>query len=103
MFHSQIYAGSHNQTIAEMAANLHLRLALFRRAQFRAPGRLQRSLAEHDAVVKAIVAADPQGAHTAMLHHVSLVEDTYEQSQAPPPRPDSRIPQGGERPVGVAG
>lgn len=78
-FHSQIYAGAHNPTIAEIAANLRIRLAPFRRAQFRAPGRLARSLAEHEAVVKAILAADPQGAHAAMLHHVSLVEDTYEQ------------------------
>lgn len=82
-FHTQIYAGGHNATIAEMASNLRLRLAPFRRAQFRAPGRLARSLAEHDEVVDAILAADAQRAHAAMLHHVSLVEDTYEQFAGP--------------------
>src|SRR3984885_9113097 len=55
------------------------RLAPFRRAQFRTEGRTSRSNAEHAAVVKAILACDPSAAHTAMIHHMSLVEDSFGQ------------------------
>ncbi|MYZ48772.1 GntR family transcriptional regulator [Propylenella binzhouense] len=78
-FHSQIYAGTHNAVIAEMTANMRRRLSPFRRAQFRAPGRLSLSHAEHGAVLQAILAARAAEAHATMLHHVSLVEDAYEQ------------------------
>jgi DNA-binding GntR family transcriptional regulator len=78
-FHAMIYAGAHNEVIAEITTNLRRRLSPFRRAQFRAAGRLPRSHAEHDAVVKAILSGDSAAAHAAMLHHVSLVEDAFEQ------------------------
>ena len=55
------------------------RLAPFRRAQFRTAGRLPRSYSEHEAVVRAILAGEAMAAHAAMLHHVSLVEDAFEQ------------------------
>jgi DNA-binding GntR family transcriptional regulator len=77
-FHSAIYAGSHNTTLADFALGLRRRLGPFRRAQFRIEGRLTRSNREHDAVVRAILAGDAAGAHAAMLHHVSLVEDAFE-------------------------
>ena len=38
-FHTQIYAGAHNETLASFAAGLRRRLAPFRRAQFRTEGR----------------------------------------------------------------
>lgn len=77
LFHSQIYAGAHNPILAEMAAGLRRRLQPFRRAQFRGPGRLPRSLAEHGTITAAIVGGDVSGAHAAMLHHVSLVEEAF--------------------------
>jgi len=77
-FHSAIYAGSHNAPLAEYALNLRRRVGPFRRAQFQVEGRLLRSNQEHDAVVRAILSGDAAGAHAAMLHHVSLVEDAFE-------------------------
>jgi DNA-binding GntR family transcriptional regulator len=77
-FHESIYAGAHNAVLAGFTAQLRRRLAPFRRAQFRIAGRLPRSHAEHDAVVKAILFGDSTAAHAAMLHHVSLVEDAYD-------------------------
>ncbi len=77
-FHSAIYAGSHNAPLAEYAMNLRRRVGPYRRAQFRVDGRLLRSNQEHDAVVRAIVSGDAAGAHAAMIHHVSLVEDAFE-------------------------
>lgn len=77
-FHMSIYAGAHNEPIAEFARSLRRRVAPFRRAQFWVEGRLLRSNQEHDAVVRAILSGDAAGAHAAMLHHVSLVEDAFE-------------------------
>jgi DNA-binding GntR family transcriptional regulator len=77
-FHGAIYAGSHNAPLAEYAMNLRRRVGPFRRAQFQVDGRLVRSNQEHDAVVRAILSGDAAGAHAAMLHHVSLVEDAFE-------------------------
>ena len=77
-FHLAIYAGTHNEPIAEITRGLRRRVAPFRRAQFWVEGRLLRSSQEHDAVVRAILSGDAGGAHAAMLHHVSLVEDAFE-------------------------
>ena len=77
--HTMIYKGAHNAVLAETAASIRRRLAPFRRAQFHLEGRLPRSLAEHDAVVSAIVRGDAAAAHAAMLHHVTLVEQSFEE------------------------
>jgi DNA-binding GntR family transcriptional regulator len=77
-FHLAIYAGTHNEPIADITRGLRRRVAPFRRAQFWVDGRLLRSNQEHDAVVRAILTGDAAGAHAAMLHHVSLVEDAFE-------------------------
>ncbi len=78
-FHTQIYAGAHNEILSDFATGLRRRLAPFRRAQFRTEGRLSRSHNEHAAVVKAILACDAAAAHAAMFHHMSLVEDSFGQ------------------------
>ncbi len=77
-FHAAIYAGAHNPVLEEFALGLRRRLAPYRRLQFQAPGRLKQSHTEHAAVVKAIAAGDAATAHAAMLHHVSLVEVTFD-------------------------
>jgi DNA-binding GntR family transcriptional regulator len=78
IFHALIYAGAHNGVLQDASKALRRRLSPYRRAQFRTDGRLPRSHAEHDAVVKAIISGDPAGAHAAMLHHVDLVEASFE-------------------------
>lgn len=81
-FHVMIYRGSHNPTLADIATGLRSRLAPFRRAQFQAPGRLRSSHAEHNVVVEAITRGDAATAHSAMLNHVSLIEDAFEKLAA---------------------
>jgi len=78
-FHTLLYAGAHNPVIAEMTAALRRRLAPYRRVQFNLEGRPPRSHAEHDAVVRAVVAGDANAAHAAMLEHVMLVEASFEE------------------------
>ena len=56
-FHDVIYAGSHNSFLREQAQQLHRRLRPYRRLQLRVRDRMSTSFSEHDAVVKAIVAA----------------------------------------------
>ena len=77
--HALVYAGAHNGVVADMATALRRRLAPFRRAQFYVDGRLARSHVEHDAVVSAIVRGDAAAAHAAMLDHVTLVEQSFEE------------------------
>lgn len=78
-FHTSIYAGSHNDYLAEITLSTRRRLSPFRRAQFRALGRLALSHMEHDRVVTAILRGDREGAANAMRSHIAIVHDAYEQ------------------------
>jgi DNA-binding GntR family transcriptional regulator len=81
-FHLAIYAGAHNPALQDFAVSLRRRLDPFRRAQFRMPDRLNQSHIEHERVVRAILAGDAALAHAAMLDHVNLVEDAFDQIAA---------------------
>lgn len=78
-FHTSLYAGSHNGYLEEITRSTRLRLSPFRRAQFRALGRLALSHREHDRVVTAILRGDRDGAAAGMRDHISIVHDAYEQ------------------------
>lgn len=68
-FHLAIYAGARNMTIQETALNLRQRLAPFRLRIFFSPDRVQTSLAEHDAIVQAILTQNSDEAAQAMRKH----------------------------------
>jgi DNA-binding GntR family transcriptional regulator len=74
-FHTQLYSGAHNDHIFELVTQTRARLAPFRRAQFRLPGRLAKSFDEHDAIVAAIMRADANAATQAAYSHVAIVSD----------------------------
>lgn len=74
-FHTRLYVGAHNTHIQELVGLTRSRLAPFRRAQFRIPGRLAKSWDEHDAIVTAILRGDAAGAEAAARAHVSIVSD----------------------------
>ena len=96
-FHGAIYAGAHNAVLAEIATRLRRRLLPYRRAQFRAPGRLRLSHAEHEDVMAAILRGNAAEAHAAMLHHVTLVEEAFEQlGMVEPGRKRPERPQRGQ-------
>ncbi|MCS0503405.1 GntR family transcriptional regulator [Ancylobacter mangrovi] len=78
-FHTTIYDGSHNDYLIEITLGTRRRLSPFRRAQFRALGRLGLSHTEHDRVVTAILRGDREGAIAAMRSHIAIVHDAYEQ------------------------
>jgi DNA-binding GntR family transcriptional regulator len=74
-FHSRLYRGAHNDHICELVTQTRARLAPFRRAQFRLPGRLAKSYDEHAGIVTAIMRADREGAGRAAYAHVAIVSD----------------------------
>jgi DNA-binding GntR family transcriptional regulator len=74
-FHTRLYIGAHSPHIYELTIQTRSRLAPFRRAQFRLPGRLSKSWQEHDAIVTAIMRADGPTAEGAAKAHVSLVSE----------------------------
>ena len=77
-FHTMLYSGAHNSVLEDFALGLRRRLEHFRRAQFRTPRRLAQSHAEHAEIVRAILSGDAPHAHSAMLHHVTLVEIAFD-------------------------
>ncbi|WP_248304780.1 GntR family transcriptional regulator [Breoghania sp. L-A4] len=78
LFHNAIYEGSHNGYLADLTRATRLRLAPFRRAQFRALGRLARSQAEHSRVVEAILRGDRRGAQDVMRAHIDTVKLAFD-------------------------
>jgi DNA-binding GntR family transcriptional regulator len=78
LFHGAIYAGAHNDYLAEQTLATRLRLSPFRRAQFRNLGRLAKSHQEHDSVVVAILRGDCAAAANAMRQHVLTVRTEFE-------------------------
>ncbi|MEQ1404982.1 GntR family transcriptional regulator [Neorhizobium sp. Rsf11] len=74
-FHTRLYRGAHNEHVFELVTQTRARLAPFRRAQFRLPGRLARSYEEHDAIVTAIMRADGAAAGQTAYSHVAIVSD----------------------------
>lgn len=74
-FHGRLYTGAHSAHIEEVTSLTRNRLAPFRRAQFRLPGRLEKSWKEHDTIVSAILRADGETASAAARGHVSIVSE----------------------------
>ena len=77
VFHTVVYRASRNAFLAEQALSLHRRLAPYRRLQLRVRQRLPQSLAEHEAIVAAIVAGDEVGAAEALRSHVLVQGDRF--------------------------
>jgi hypothetical protein len=60
LFHLQIYAGSHNGFLRDQASALHRRLSPYRRLQLRVRDRMPTSFSEHQGIVEAILAGQPE-------------------------------------------
>lgn len=69
-FHGAIYQGCHNSALTEHAVSLRLRLAPFRRAQFRRGRRMVLSYAEHEAIVSQMLQGNGEAAGRLMRAHM---------------------------------
>jgi DNA-binding GntR family transcriptional regulator len=70
-FHRAIYAGGRNETLREMALEVRQRLAPFRSRLFFPRDRVESSLREHEAIVKALLGRDEEKAAEAVRRHTS--------------------------------
>lgn len=76
-FHAIIYAASGNDYLTAEATRLHQRLMTYRRLQLRVPRRMGQSLAEHRAIVEAIVSGDAEAAEIALRDHVTIQGERF--------------------------
>ena len=72
-FHEAIFVGSKNNFLQEEARALRARVNPYRRYITYQPGRMAKSQAEHEAIVDAIHAGDPDAAQRLMRDHVNLL------------------------------
>jgi DNA-binding GntR family transcriptional regulator len=76
-FHAAVRRGSGNAVLQETVAALRHRFAPLSRAQFRGPGRLARSYAEHEEIVRAILRGDAAEAYRVAHRHVLSVRTAF--------------------------
>ncbi|WP_420112344.1 GntR family transcriptional regulator [Pseudactinotalea sp.] len=72
-FDTILHQHASGHRIEALLADLEAQLRLFGRLTFRAPGRQQASLAEHVAILQAVVMRDPEAAEQACRRHVRSV------------------------------
>jgi DNA-binding GntR family transcriptional regulator len=76
-FHETVYDGSLNEVLARQLRLMRLRMRHPQRSLFDRPNRVRNSLAEHHAILKAILDGDEDGADRAMTHHISSGGHVY--------------------------
>ncbi|TDL86896.1 GntR family transcriptional regulator [Meridianimarinicoccus aquatilis] len=69
-FHTMILEGTHNPDLIELGNKLRLKLAPFRKSQLRSAERIEKSNAEHAAIVNAILDRDPAEADRTLRRHL---------------------------------
>ena len=74
-FHEAIYEASRNSFLAEQTRKLRNQVAAYRRRVTHMPNRITDTIREHEAIMQAILAHDPERAHSAMRDHVNLLGD----------------------------
>lgn len=76
-FHETIYDGSLNGVLARQLRLMRLRMRHPQRSLFDRPNRIQNSLVEHQAILKAILSGDEDAADRAMAMHISSGGNVY--------------------------
>jgi DNA-binding GntR family transcriptional regulator len=75
-FHKQIHLASHNRFLVQQLDLVHRSMALMATTSFAAEGRDELGLGEHDRIIAAIEARDPDAAYTALRTHISKAFET---------------------------
>lgn len=76
-FHRIIYHESGNSFLEQEALRLHRRLKPFRRQQLRFRGRMDRSMEEHEEIVRALISGDAPEAADALRRHVAVQGERF--------------------------
>ncbi len=75
-FHRQIHLASHNRYLVQQLEAVHRSMALVAATTLAVPGRAERALEEHAAIVAAIAARDGEAADAAIRSHISRAFET---------------------------
>ena len=75
-FHKQIHLMSHNRFLVQQLDLVHRSMALLANTSIAAEGRGEMTLAEHDAIVRAIADGDGDAAQNALRAHISKAFET---------------------------
>ena len=75
-FHRQLHLASHNRYLVQQLEMVHRSMALMATTSLAAEGRGALALAEHEAIVAAIEARDPEAADAAIRAHISHAYET---------------------------
>lgn len=76
-FHRAIYSAAHNEFLEQETRRLQVMLQPYRRRQLETPGRLERSLSEHERIFAAINAGDDAAADEVMKAHVFVQGESF--------------------------
>ena len=77
-FHQRIWSIADHGTASRLLANLKSQSIRFQFRTILRPGRTERSLHEHEAIVEALASRDPDAAEAAMRQHLSQVVQTLQ-------------------------
>jgi GntR family transcriptional repressor for pyruvate dehydrogenase complex len=83
-FHSNLYRATGNAPLAELLDEIGRRLLRERAATWDMPGRPQRSLEQHRAIVEAIRAGNPLAARQALVAHLRSIAEELDQYAGDP-------------------
>lgn len=75
-FHQRIWAIAEHETATKLLATLKSQSLRFQFRTILRPGRTEKSLEEHRAIVEALSARDPEASERAMTQHLSHVVET---------------------------
>jgi DNA-binding GntR family transcriptional regulator len=75
-FHKQIHLASHNRYLVEQLDMVHRTMALLATTSLAVEGRSEIAVAEHEAIVTALEARDPDAARAALKAHISKAFET---------------------------
>ncbi|HEY7019275.1 MAG TPA: GntR family transcriptional regulator [Gaiellaceae bacterium] len=78
--HATIQRIANHGTVTRLVSTLNSQLVRYQYRTILQPGRPDRSLAEHEAIVEAIAAGDGDSAETAMRWHLSQVADALRET-----------------------
>ncbi len=78
-FHHEIYRGATNSFLQNEALRLQNRLKPYRRVQLRFRGRMEQSLAEHEAIVDALRSGNGEAAANLLRDHVTVQGEKFHQ------------------------
>jgi DNA-binding GntR family transcriptional regulator len=81
-FHRRIVAIARHETAERLISSLHAQMVRFQYRTILAPGRSEKSFAEHLAIADAIAAGDSRAAERAMRRHIANVTAALQSSTA---------------------